>query len=55
MKLTNTNQGRIIITVQAPDLTPQFVYVVLSGEEFDPSDVGFVVKTESKSKEKEMN
>lgn len=55
MKLTNTNEGRITITVSAPDLTPQFVYVILAGQDFDPTDVGFVVKTESKPREKEMN
>lgn len=59
MKLTNTNEGRITITVSAPDLTPQFVYVILAGQDFDPTDVGFVVKdvvtNTTKPKEKEMN
>ncbi len=55
MKLTNTNEGRITITVLAPDLTPQFVYVVLAGQSFDPSDVGLVVKAQDKLLEKEMN
>lgn len=59
MKLTNTNAGRITITVYSPvgskeGPTPQFVYVIPAGESFDPIDVGFVVKQEI-NLEKELN
>lgn len=44
MKLTNTNQGRLVIMVHdSKDQTPQYVYVVPSGESFDPTDVGLVL------------
>lgn len=55
MKLTNINEGRITITLFAPDLTPQFVYVILAGQDFDPTEVGFIIKSEAKPREKEMN